>query len=320
MAKSKDTLEDVHVFLNTRQLPQLPVDEHGQPRIKQCEIVCSSAKHDMGRPSKTTTYRLFSQTITLDPKTFDKWPRSTDKCCWHCTETFDTTPLSIPKAQLPNEDTMLYMLYGIFCSASCACKWIMDKHTHDAHQILLRFKELLVNVFGCDAVDVFNLQLAGHPQTSLIKFGGSKTIEQFRRDALTVDVELLEPPFITYDMVLRERRRDHLTQQSTNSTQENQQSQQQDNQEKLLDSLESTNHPIRGLRRPTQEAQEAQEPPNETGVCNGLVEGGLFQDYVQQQQGKVQVTEPAMSAAPTKKKKRGRKSSGSLSRFLKQND
>ena len=273
-AKQQDTLADVKLFLETRHKPTNVGD------ARRVEIVCSSAKHNMDAQTTTTAYRLFSQTIHLDPKQIPVWPRTTNVCCWHCTEPFDTTPVSVPKTELPGDDGYVYVIYGVFCSGNCGARWIVNHHSYDRQHILLRFKKLLIDVFQCPAIDVFNMKLAPEqPFVALTKFGGPWTIEQFREKSLTVDVEILTPPFVSYDMVLREHARDlgGIAPSRVPPT---------------------TGHQIHGLQRPSSVSRRGRgetsllprdnmsdagldsSGDNLTGVCNGLVDGGLFVGYL----------------------------------------
>lgn len=281
--KNADTLADARLFLETRNRSA------GLTATNDIEIVCSSAKHNMDANTKSIALRLFSQTIRLDPHRFTHWPTTTDLCCWHCTEPFDTTPISVPRSQLPGEDEVVYVLYGVFCSANCGARWITSHH-RDKHMVLLRFKRMLVDVFKCAPIDVFNLKLAPEAMT-LAKFGGPYSLQEFRSKSVTTHVELTEPPFVNYDMVLQEHAR------AIGGVQPGEQV--------------PSGHQISGLRRPTSMARRGlcgentllmttktktsvlsdttdepttDEPTNHTGVCGGLKEGGLYKEFLHQKQ------------------------------------
>lgn len=271
--RSMDTLDDARLFRATRNVP---VNIGTAQEVKIEEVVCSSSKFSMSSRKITTALRLFSQTIYLDPHRLEVWPTSTSICCWHDTEPFSTTPLSIPKSQLHGDDEMVYVVYGVFCSVECAARWIITNH-RDAAQILLRFNRLLVEVYKMDPVSVFEMKLAPDA-ISLTKFGGPYTLEAFRAKNKTVVVELLEPPFITYDMVLQEHARDVGGLQPLIPV--------------------GTGHQIRNIRRPSSLSRRGHNTDNtllqmvspenvmgenteeSTGVCTGLIEGGLFRSFL----------------------------------------
>lgn len=235
-----DTLNDVRVFLQ-REAPD---------RARTIEVVCSSARRDMDRHATHTPYRLFSETIALFPEcegqqrpSATTWPTSTSLCCWHDCHPFTTTPIPIPKLRSKQMNSHVYVVYGIFCSANCAVAYILEKNTYDQQLVLLQFKTMMVDVFGLDADSVFALEPAA-PRIFLTMFGGHLSIDRFRQQSLTVRATLVQPPFISYSMVLEEnaRARDGDTVDRSDSG-----------------IAPITSHVIRGLRRPTKMVVEEDE-------------------------------------------------------------
>ena len=300
--RSMDTLSDARLFRATRNVP---VNIGSAHEVKIEEVVCSSSKFSMDSRKITTALRLFSQTIYLDPHRVGVWPTSTSICCWHDTEPFTTTPISIPKSQLHGDDEMVYVVYGVFCSVECASRWIITHH-RDAAQILLRFNRLLVEVYMMNPVDVFDMKLAPDA-ISLSKFGGPYTLDAFRAKNKTVVVELLEPPFITYDMVLQEHARDVGGLQPAIPV--------------------GTGHQIRNIRRPSSLSRRGRNTDNtllqmvspenvmgenteeSTGVCTGLMDGGLFRSFsnaLTSSDGNVADGEEKPDVRPVGKKTKGK--------------
>lgn len=237
-----DTLNDVRVFLQ-REAPD---------RARTIEVVCSSARRDMDRHATHTPYRLFSETIALFPECEGQqrpcttaWPTTTTLCCWHDCHPFDSTPIPIPKLKSKQMNTHVFVVYGVFCSANCAVAYILEKNTYDQQLVLLQFKTMMVDVFGLDADSVFALEPAA-PRIFLTMFGGHLSIARFREQSLTVRATLLQPPFISYSMVLEENARA------------------KDGGGSGGDALDGgiapiTSHVIRGLRRPTKMVTEEEE-------------------------------------------------------------
>lgn len=235
-----DTLSDVNIFLE-REFPD---------RTKTIEVVCSSARRDMDRHANHTPYKLFCETLALFPEYVSgvrgsdargndaTWPESTSIVCWHDCHHFDTVPIPIPKVSrhTNNHQNMIYTIFGVFCSCNCAVAYILERNTYDQQQMLLLFKQMVIDVFHLDTRDVFTFEPAP-PRIFLDLFGGHLTIAQFRKSSLVSRNTLLNPPFISYSMVLEENTRQNSTTENKTRT-----------ESELF--LPITSHAIRGLRKP----------------------------------------------------------------------
>jgi hypothetical protein len=204
-----DTMSDVDIFLQ-REHPD---------RQKTIEVVCSSARRDMDRSARHVPYRLFCETMNLFPETVNPpssssaearadWPSTTKIVCWHDCHPFDTVPLPIPKFSRASSNNagQQYTVYGVFCSCNCAIAYILERNTYDQQQLLLRFKQMAMNIFMLPSTDVFAFEPAP-PRIFLQLFGGHLTIDEFRRSSLVTRNTLISPPFISYSMVLEENAR-----------------------------------------------------------------------------------------------------------------
>ena len=233
-----DTLSDVNIFLE-REFPD---------RTKTIEVVCSSARRDMDRHAKHTPYKLFCETLALFPEYVGgargddtreaTWPDSTSIVCWHDCHRFDTVPIPIPKVSrhTNNNQNTIYTIFGVFCSCNCAVAYILERNTYDQQQMLLLFKQMVIDVFQLNTRDVFTFEPAP-PRIFLDLFGGHLSITQFRESSLVSRNTLLNPPFISYSMVLEENTRQNSTSENKMRT-----------ESEML--LPITTHAIRGLRKP----------------------------------------------------------------------
>ena len=236
----ESVISDVKVFLEREHVD----------RAKTVEVVCSSSRRDMDDHSIHTPYRLFSHTFTLNSETMKEWPQQTDVYCWHCCHSFDTVPLPIPKTKSIYEAHNIYHVYGVFCSCNCAVAYLLERNTHDQQHLLLRFKEMAMNVFKIQGVDTnVYVMNAAPPRIFLKVFGGHLTIEEFRHKSLTTRTTLLTPPFVSFRMMLEESVRNmDMSKSDTSAT----------------STAPITNHAIRGLRRPTlREDEEMAAPKND---------------------------------------------------------
>ena len=230
-----DTISDVNIFLE-REFPD---------RTKTIEVVCSSARRDMDRHAKHTPYKLFCETLALFPEYVGgaraedaTWPESTSIVCWHDCHRFDTVPIPIPKVSrhTNNNQNTVYTIFGVFCSCNCAVAYILERNTYDQQLMLLLFKQMVIDVFHLNTRDVFTFEPAP-PRIFLDLFGGHLSITQFQESSLVSRNTLLNPPFISYSMVLEENTRQNSTLDNKMRT-----------ESEML--LPITTHAIRGLRKP----------------------------------------------------------------------
>lgn len=206
------------------------------------EIVCSSSRRQMDHSSSHRCYRLFSNTLSIDPKPLPSWPEHTDVHCWNCCHTFSTVPVSIPRSS-ENIRTSYYEVYGVFCSLNCAKKYILDRNTHDQQQLLMQLNEVCVNIFGIKATDVLNAKEAP-PRNFLTMFGGHLSIDEYRAMSITTRTVLVTPPFVSHAMILEE----HSGVVDPPSS----------NGEVCVEPLREGQHELRGLRRPTRPLPDVQ--------------------------------------------------------------
>jgi hypothetical protein len=125
----------------------------------------------------------------------DTWPLTSPYACWYCCHTFDTTPVGIP-AILTNH---VFRCYGNFCSYNCAKRYLCplkddeddmasmqssnDLFKGDDQGEKLQLLELLYHLeTGADMDEPIKTA----PRRLILKmFGGTKTIEEFRRSFKT---------------------------------------------------------------------------------------------------------------------------------------
>lgn len=127
--------------------------------------------------------------------------RKQDIACWHCCEMIcRTDPLyQVPRSYDPSLDS--FYVYGAFCTLAC-CKAYIE--SCDAfvkwHQMTI-FHKMTSVVYG-----IHEPIVAAPPRISLQKFGGVMSIDAFRK--LPKPTAIIEPPFVSYCMLLEERTSD----------------------------------------------------------------------------------------------------------------
>lgn len=167
------------------------------------EVLCSRARRRMDHSATHIPYRLFSNTVSLDPVPIPVWPEHSDVACWYCCHAFATVPISIPRSIVKMDSKKYFEVYGVFCSLNCAKKHLLSMHTHDQQQLLMQLNELCVNVYGMHTNDVFNAKEAP-PRCFLKLFGGHLHIDEFRAKSVSTRTVLVTPPFVSHAMVLEE--------------------------------------------------------------------------------------------------------------------
>lgn len=117
-------------------------------------------------------------------------------CCWHCCEPIHGTAYPIPRVYDATEQK--YYVYGATCRPACAKAYIMEHTTFNRGEYM--------NVFTKMMRDVYGITTPIHetpPRAALQRFGGAFDPTAAPRAGSV----LLEPPFISYCMVLEEHAR-----------------------------------------------------------------------------------------------------------------
>lgn len=311
--RNADTLADVYTYLQSITPAELPTGPDAgaeakaeNSRIRHMEIICSSSRRDMGSGKTHVHYRLFD----VDPtgrSELGAWPQSTTTKCWLDHATFDTIPVSIPMSI--DEHKRRYKMTGIFCSVSCAMRWLMERYSRVNPTRVQHLLHFAANVFGVEATDV----RPAPPPSFLKDLGGHLTVDEFRRrGTVCTHLRIVEPPCVSYPMVLEENART-LGRGAGGP--------QQAAAAAPIPHQASTFHQIQGLRRPAQPVS----PPQ----CQPVPGGGVYLDYVQKRDAAAatstedadddEAEEPAAAEPPAPKRARtasDARQRGGLNRFI----
>ena len=117
--------------------------------------------------------------------------------CWHCCEDIsdEATVVPIPRVYDPTEQA--YHVYGRTCSPGCAKAYVIEHTTFDRGQHLNVLVHMLREVFGIDGPVA-----AAPPRQALRRFGGVFDPRAQRK----AECRLVTPPFVSYCMLVEERR------------------------------------------------------------------------------------------------------------------
>lgn len=115
-------------------------------------------------------------------------------CCWHCCEPVEGPGIPLPRLYDAQRDE--YHVYGKTCSAGCAKAYILEHTTFDRGRHLEVFVRMMREVYG-----VHEAIREAPPRPALRRFGGDfDPSTQVRGEC-----RVLEPPFVSYCMILQER-------------------------------------------------------------------------------------------------------------------
>jgi hypothetical protein len=115
--------------------------------------------------------------------------------CWHCCEPIQGQHFCIPKSYDANEQ--LYYVYGHFDTLSCCKGFVLEQARFDKGQQMNILMQMIRDVYG-----VYDEIVEAPPRTSLQRFGGPFSMEEFLRAPRVV--RPLEPPFVSYCMLAEE--------------------------------------------------------------------------------------------------------------------
>jgi hypothetical protein len=117
------------------------------------------------------------------------WPQETDECCRLCTEPFEGVPFGIPVRF--DDKHNIYSCWGLFCSVHCALRY--NKSFNRGGKTSLTdvwIRQLAIEEFKVPK----NVIRAAPPVEMLKKFGGSLTIDEFRKHAADPNSYTVEIP------------------------------------------------------------------------------------------------------------------------------
>ena len=117
-------------------------------------------------------------------------------CCWHCSEEVSSPSTLIPLPRVHDAALGVYHVYGCTCSPGCAKAYLLEHATFDRGQQLNVLVRMLREVYG-----VTDPVREAPPRPALRRFGGSFDPRVQTKAAC----RLLEPPFVTYCMLVEEQ-------------------------------------------------------------------------------------------------------------------
>lgn len=122
-----------------------------------------------------------------------EFPKSTSIHCFWDMEPFTNEPVGIP---IKKEDDK-YHMFGIFCSKECATAYLFNMHIEN--NVLWERYSLLNYLYSIDNKTI----KSALPRLCLKKFGGIKTIDEFRNN-INKSYNIIMPPMVGVIPLLEE--------------------------------------------------------------------------------------------------------------------
>jgi hypothetical protein len=144
---------------------------------------------------KTLMSKMNFVEFTKDGKT---WTPTTEIYCMWDMHPFKSIPIGIPHKYVKGK----FKVFGCFCSFNCALAFLLKLDGYDVWHRYSLLHKLYRKIYGIDKV----IKVADSIMT-IVKWGGHKTIEEYRRDNLICEKEsriIIPPmssivPLIEYD-------------------------------------------------------------------------------------------------------------------------
>lgn len=184
--KSGTTFNFGGMQINVEEVPETPkLESIKSPEIDLCDIDIPDrivVKHAR-KPRKNIIedsdriHRVFND-LREKVNIQNEWPESTEYLCWWCCHNFDCSPKCIPTSYDSVKDK--FTVTGNFCSWNCAKAYtIYEKPKH-----ISNLSRLIQFVHGSGD---FLVPIAP-PKQLLKSFGGTMTIEEFRQNSSTFEL------------------------------------------------------------------------------------------------------------------------------------
>lgn len=133
----------------------------------------------------------------------EKWKKETDIWCNWCCHPFKTIPIGLPESYCVKKKK--FVIRDCFCSFNCAHAYNISLNDHkiwERYSLLIRLKKIVfINT------ELENKRIMAAPPKKILKvFGGNQTIEEFRKNRISIPKKYhnLLPPTIPYFEIIEE--------------------------------------------------------------------------------------------------------------------
>lgn len=131
------------------------------------------------------------------------WPTDPQTWCWHCCHPCEREPIPIPVAYDVKKN--IFTVRGAFCSWNCLKAYSRDGYS--SHRSSAMAMNVTVFRKRCQPGRKLQHTVPAPPRGLLKVFGGTLTIEEFRKASLDGDTYTVLPPkMLPYIQIVEERR------------------------------------------------------------------------------------------------------------------
>lgn len=124
--------------------------------------------------------------------------------CWHCCEPIEDESRVVPLPRIYDPSERVYHVYGRTCSPACAKAYVIEHTTFDRGQHMNTLTKMLREVYG-----ITEGVTEAPPRPAMKRFGGTFDPGTLQR----ATCRILQPPFVSYCMIVEERVGDNASQQ-----------------------------------------------------------------------------------------------------------
>ena len=167
--------------------------------------------NSLSRKNRSENTNSISKNISyLNDIISTKHDFSTNKKCWWCKNYFESLRLELPEYYFNNT----FYCIGNFCSFNC-----VKSYNIDINDTLIYKRESLINLMYYNFMKDFCVIKPAPHWLCLEEYGGTITIEEFRKSSITIDNTinyiLIKPPIVSRQMQIEESYNNNNT--ATNS-------------------------------------------------------------------------------------------------------
>ncbi len=179
------------------------------PSFKQLGLIIKKLKEENDELKRflTDITPMYYTDVKIYPVNLDLFdmqnnvlvPKKTNICCWWCTYQFDWLPTYLPEKFSDGK----FFVTGCFCSFNCAAAYNLKLNDDKVEERYSLIQQLyyMINKDKIKSFSEIKINIAG-PKELTEKFGGSMTINEFRKNAKILGREYheLKYPFVPMQM------------------------------------------------------------------------------------------------------------------------
>lgn len=171
---------------NPNALPELYIRTESDEDEDEDETFAAFPRNTPAIPEVETKNNMILRNKVYPLQFFE-----TGTWCWWCCHPFTTTRFFIPDPQKYSDRKKVFHVYGNFCSPNCAKAYLLYKRVCNMPNALSCFSLMCKKIFD---IPISTPIYAAPPREMLNVFGGSLSIEEFRKKSIQSSISLVNKP------------------------------------------------------------------------------------------------------------------------------